>query len=165
MMHVKMMIFAAGKRRCGDPDRGGRFVRHHGILYMYQTFLSLFASNEPKLSPSVFDTNACPLSLYINRTQRKAHSWLFKCVYLKSYFKRIDFVGQLKEKKKIFQSLSSPLCVVCVICFRKQKKREEALSYSLSFLLSRDDLVASFICSYVCVFKRSEFLKRVVNEI
>ena len=85
MMHVKMMIFAAGKRRCGDPDRGGRFVRHHGILYMYQTFLSLFASNEPKLSPSVFDTNACPLSLYINRTQRKAHSWLFKCVYLKYY--------------------------------------------------------------------------------
>ena len=41
MMRVKMMmIFAAGKRRCGDPDRGGRFVRHH-ILYVYQIFLSL----------------------------------------------------------------------------------------------------------------------------
>ena len=39
MMRVKMMIFAAGKRRCGDPDRGGRFVRHH-ILYVYQIFLS-----------------------------------------------------------------------------------------------------------------------------
>lgn len=55
MMRVKMMmIFAAGKRRCGDPDRGGRFVRHH-ILYAYQIFLSLslFDSDKTAHSPPV----------------------------------------------------------------------------------------------------------------
>ena len=47
MMRVKMMmIFAAGKRRCGDPDRGGRFVRHH-ILYVCIKSFSLSLSLTP----------------------------------------------------------------------------------------------------------------------
>ncbi len=77
MMRVKMMIFAAGKRRCGDPDRGGRFVRHH-ILYVYQIFLSLFDSDARlKVRPFV-DTAFSPPRVYCVSTARKEKrtSWL-----------------------------------------------------------------------------------------
>ena len=70
-MRVKMMmIFAAGKRRCGDPDRGGRFVRHH-ILYVYQIFLSLSLTPIKRLKVRRLFVDAA--FLCIKRTQRKAH--------------------------------------------------------------------------------------------
>ena len=90
MMHVKMMIFAAGKRRCGDPDRGGRFVRHH-ILYAYQIFLSLSLTPIKRLTVRPFVDAAFSFTVYQTHAKKSAPLVVaFKCVYLKS-FKRIDF--------------------------------------------------------------------------
>ena len=95
MMRVKMMmIFAAGKRRCGDPDRGGRFVRHH-ILYVYQIFLSLSLTPIKRLKVRRLFVDAAFALRAFNVYQPHAKKSallvvVFKCVYLKS-FKRIDF--------------------------------------------------------------------------
>ena len=85
MMRVKMMIFAAGKRRCGDPDRGGRFVRHH-ILYVYQIFLSLSLTPIKRLKVCPFvDTAFCSPRVYCVSTARKEKRTTRGCVQMRLF--------------------------------------------------------------------------------
>ena len=86
MMRVKMMmIFAAGKRRCGDPDRGGRFVRHH-ILYVYQIFLSLSLTPIKRLKVRPFvDTAFSPPRVYCVSTARKEKRTTRGCVQMRLF--------------------------------------------------------------------------------
>jgi hypothetical protein len=85
MMRVKMMIFAAGKRRCGDPDRGGRFVRHH-ILYVYQIFLSLSLTPIKRLKVRPFvDTAFSPPRVYCVSIARKEKRTTRGCVQMRLF--------------------------------------------------------------------------------
>jgi len=87
MMRVKMMmIFAAGKRRCGDPDRGGRFVRHH-ILYVYQIFLSLSLTpiKRLKVRRLFVDAAFSPPRVYCVSTARKEKRTTRGCVQMRLF--------------------------------------------------------------------------------
>jgi len=90
--------------------------------------------------------------------QRRKSARGSNAFYLKS-FKRIDFVGQLKEKEKNLNLFLRYLCV-CV-CVLGNKRSDQRLSRFLSFLVFRD-LVASFTCSSVCSTRAIGFVNKII---
>jgi hypothetical protein len=152
-MNVKM-IFAAGKR-CRDPHRGGRFVRHH-IPYVsnISLSLSLFDSNNEQLEvrPSVRSLSSafrvyCVSTAVV--TKKKRACGCSNAFYLKS-FKRIDFVfGQLKAKEKILSiSFFSALC--CALRVLGNERSDERLARTLS-LFSSLAISSLLLCAFVRV--------------